>query len=186
MGAPALGLLFSCGRPYGLVTLPRGAYLTWNKRSLGPNRRREMRVKLGTLKRIIREAVEAELNEVWRPDKEIEATRLAAEQMPFRNPKAELAVAADRERQERHGEEVRARAAAERAAWPSKNEKYLAVLDELERTIGADPAFKLKIDVMEHPGLTDPNMTVKDVAASVAAAAASRGGGSKYDRRYSR
>jgi len=145
-----------------------------------------MRVKLGTLKRIIREAVEAELNEARRPDEEIEAMAAAAGKLPFRNKEAERHVRDAAEAAELRAKAYADEAAAERAAWPSKNEKYLAVLKELESTIGADPAFRLKIDIMRHPGLTDPNMTVEDVAASVAAAAASRGGRSMYDSRRGR
>lgn len=143
-----------------------------------------MRMKLGTLKRIIREAVGEVLGEGLPPpydvDKNLEA---AIEYNKFvANLPATKAVAADRERQAANAAANIEREKARAAAWPARDKKYLAVLKALPAALEAvgfsdpkgDGAFRLKMDVNGHPGLDDPNMTVDKVAQEIAAAARAR------------
>lgn len=153
-----------------------------------------MRMKLGTLKRIIREAVGEVLGEGSR-EEEAAATH-AASNAYWKWERQQPWHAANREREEKQAAvdaAYREREKARAAARPARDKKYLAVLKALPAALEAvgfsdprgDGAFRLKIDVNEHPGLDDPNMTVDAVATDVARTALARNPlavKSKYDR----
>lgn len=102
-----------------------------------------MRVKLGTLKRIIREAVEAELNEGLPPPYDVDKNLAAASVFPFRNREAELAVAADEAERAEIEAANAARGAAETrfqqdrvARERADSESYMAGLRAAARSAG--------------------------------------------------
>lgn len=164
-----------------------------------------MRMKLGTLKRIIREAVGEVLGEGSR-EEEAAATH-AASNAYWKWERQQPWHAANREREEKQAANAAAnieREKARAAAWPARDKKYLAVLDALPAALSAahgaqplekqlpdfnpkDAAFRLKLDINRHAGLDNPDMTVEDIAADIAKAAVIRITGPKgrYGTRYS-